>query len=448
MAQKKPLQLNSWRAPEVLMGPAFGETALLHPVADMRKRQLCWLHLLVNLQGLVGQNGAWQEPTAALRVAMQAMQWSVRRNVECSRARLWPVVAPEPAYRGAVKVTPQDTFPLEGAVFSDGSVMQHGGAAALQPDTDMALWARVEAPRSSTQCELVALCLGMAFDTPQILTDSLTALLMVRGWQAWPAARMLRCPDGAEVRMLLDMAERRASAPVLEKVKAHNADWLRLQHPMAVGNDDVDALAKRAAQEEDVPSWPPVDRAFADPVELVAMDGAVVQDVSAVFAEVWWHQSRQMRTRPRRWLDLLYPEGLAIIWPLSTEVFRRPVTSGDAFVHPVAPAVIKWTARVRAGCLATRLRLWERKQVDSAACLCCTATEEDDEHVLVGCPATGAADWLAMLQELWGVAVSASKVSAMCPVPGWLAAHRLQLVAALVPASLLTLLQLPPSDAA
>jgi hypothetical protein len=54
LATKAPLQLSSWRAPEVVTGPAFGDTALLDPMADVRRRQLCWLHLLVNLPGLVG----------------------------------------------------------------------------------------------------------------------------------------------------------------------------------------------------------------------------------------------------------------------------------------------------------------------------------------------------------------------------------------------------------
>ena len=64
LATKAPLRLNSWRAPEVVAGPAFGDTAILDPMAEIRKRQLCWLHLLVNLPGLVGmvhREVAWRE---------------------------------------------------------------------------------------------------------------------------------------------------------------------------------------------------------------------------------------------------------------------------------------------------------------------------------------------------------------------------------------------------
>ena len=54
LAAKHPLNLNSWRAPEVLSGPPFGESAIRDPVFELRLRQLCWLHLLVNMPGMVG----------------------------------------------------------------------------------------------------------------------------------------------------------------------------------------------------------------------------------------------------------------------------------------------------------------------------------------------------------------------------------------------------------
>ena len=54
LATKSPLHLNSWRAPEVLSGPPFGDTALLDPILELRSRQLHWLQLLGNLPGMVG----------------------------------------------------------------------------------------------------------------------------------------------------------------------------------------------------------------------------------------------------------------------------------------------------------------------------------------------------------------------------------------------------------
>ena len=91
---------------------------------------------------------------------------------------------------------------------------------------------------------MVALCLAMGMDTPQVLTDSLSSLRLVRGWGRWSPSRMLQCPDRVEVRMLMYFASQRSAVPRLEKVKAHNAEWLRMQHPMSVGNDAADLLAK------------------------------------------------------------------------------------------------------------------------------------------------------------------------------------------------------------
>jgi ribonuclease HI len=341
-----------------------------------------------------------------------------------------------------VQLAPQDDIPLAYAVFTDGSVCQHGGAAALQPDTDDSFWAKVEAPRSSTHCELAALCLALGFDTPLVLSDSLTALRMIRSWGTWSTARVLRCHDRAEVRRFMHFAIQRTAAPRLEKVKAHNSEWLQLGHPMAVGNDLADALAKRAASEDGVPLWPQPEEAFRDPLELLDMRGAVV-DVPTMFEAAWWRRCRRRRKQPRRWLDELYRDELPIDWKFSAYIFRRPSTSGEAFVHPVAPATIKWVARVRAGCLATRLRLYERHLIASPACQCCDATEEDDEHVVAGCSATGTADWLALVHETWRIAALDTHVSIPAPPTGWLHQHRLQLMAAMIPVSLASLVPLP-----
>jgi hypothetical protein len=54
VAAKLPLQLNHWRAPEVLMGPPLGESALRDPEWEMRVRQIRWLQLVANLPGLAG----------------------------------------------------------------------------------------------------------------------------------------------------------------------------------------------------------------------------------------------------------------------------------------------------------------------------------------------------------------------------------------------------------
>ena len=100
---KMPLHLNVWRAPEVLMGPPFGETLVRDPVLEVRERQLRWLQLIYNMPGLVGDvhravswtGSQWTEPSQAFRAALKAMGWTIRRNELCTRARSWPRVEPE-----------------------------------------------------------------------------------------------------------------------------------------------------------------------------------------------------------------------------------------------------------------------------------------------------------------------------------------------------------------
>ena len=80
---KVPLELNVWRAPEVLHGPPLGDSAIREPLEEVRERQLRWLQLVANLPGLVGtvhrvaawrpRSGTWTEPSAALAAAAQGV---------------------------------------------------------------------------------------------------------------------------------------------------------------------------------------------------------------------------------------------------------------------------------------------------------------------------------------------------------------------------------------
>ena len=135
------------------------------PVLEMRDRQLRWLVLVSNLPGLVGyihrvvarRGRQWHEPNKALRTALRAVGWTPRRNMMCLRAQVWPEVMAEAGYPGEVLLQPVDDFPMLGAVFTDGSVCQTGGAAAVRPEEEEVRTRRVPTPRSSTHCELVAL---------------------------------------------------------------------------------------------------------------------------------------------------------------------------------------------------------------------------------------------------------------------------------------------------
>jgi hypothetical protein len=150
--------------------------------------------------------------------------------------------------------------------------------------------------------------------------------------------------------------------------------------------------------------------------------------------------------RPR--IDIIFLPDVPINWGASTGVFRRPLCQPAGFVHMAPPAVIKWTARVRCGCLATRARLHRHQLVDSAACLCCGAADEDDAHVLAGCTATGTSDSLAILTEAWLEAAAACSLQVPLPDDAWLAAHTFPLLAALIPESALAHTNLPALQAA
>ena len=198
----------------MLKGPPFGESALWDPVLELRQRQVCWMQLLYNSPGMVGDvhrfvawdGDTWCEPSAAVRSAMKSLGWSVQRNKECARARGWPRLQPELGYLGQISVTPVDDFPQPGAMFTDGSLGRAGGAAAVREFEEEVVTARVTSPRSSTHCELVALALAMQLCPPEIHSDSLAALTMLGRWRAWPTRKVIECRDRMEVRLVLALA--------------------------------------------------------------------------------------------------------------------------------------------------------------------------------------------------------------------------------------------------
>ena len=132
----------------------------------------------------------------------------------------------------------------------------------------------------------------------------------------------------------------------------------------------------------------------------------------------------------------LYLMDVPVDWVVSTGIFWRPTVSGASFIHPAPPAVIKWLARVRAGCLASRARLVGHGMVQGPrTCLCCAAEEEDDVHILAGCPATGTADWQSLVGDAWGVASKAAAVEVPLPPAAVLAEVHIMLLGALIPLS-------------
>ena len=88
VVHKAPLQLNTWRAPEVARGLPMGQSAVGDPVESMRFLQLSWLQLLGNSPSLAGvvhravasSGPVWREPSSviALCAALQSVGWRVR----------------------------------------------------------------------------------------------------------------------------------------------------------------------------------------------------------------------------------------------------------------------------------------------------------------------------------------------------------------------------------
>ena len=224
LGSKRPFELNSWRSPSMLAGLPLGDSSLRDPMLEILERRLCWLHHLANSPGLAGTvhraiawrlPGQWVEPTAALRTALCCLRWTVRRTSCCLRSQHWPRVDPEPCFSGPVVLLPEDSFPQPEAVFTDGSLSSSGGAAAVQPDTDVQVLASVPMPRSSPHCELVALCLATRLAPRHILTDSLSSLHLIHGWGARPTACTLGCADRVEVRQFICSAMALEVTPVL-----------------------------------------------------------------------------------------------------------------------------------------------------------------------------------------------------------------------------------------
>ena len=444
LGPKFPLRVNQWRAPEVLMGPPFGESGVRDPMLEARERQLRWLVVVCNLPGLVGEvhravaggGRQWLEPNKALRAALKAVGWTVRRNERCHRAANWPVVLAEEGYQGEVLLQPVDDFPMARAVFTDGSVAREGGAAAVMPEEGQKRMVRVVAPRSSTQCELVALTLALEMQPLQVLTDSLAALTMLRNWGRWPPQRVLQSPDRVEVRRFLHRARELGVLPQVVKVKAHDEEAIRLGHPRAVGNDEADACARQAAVEEGHSVWSGEAGPHGDPVELLDGGGKPVLEVRRALEEVWWARRLRSKAQARPWLERLYPPDVCLDWAASTGVFRRPTVSGNTFVHVAHTAVVKWLARVRAGCLASRARLVKHGlEEGSQECLCCGAEVEDDEHILLGCAATGTLEWQATVEESWRAAATVVRLEVPMPSVDTLVKDPVMLLAALLPRS-------------
>ena len=439
----QPLCLSHFAAAEVLSGPPLGACAVRDPRLEMLVRRLRWLQHVGNHSGLVGtyhrflaspRGGDWEEPSPALRAALNALEWKVQCNPTALCARRWPHLEPELRYTGDVTLTPSEDLAPRDTVWTDGSFTTRGGAAALQWHTRRSVLVTVPQPRSSTHCELVALTLVAQFQPAPalVLTDSLSALQLIASWGRRSLGTILSCPERAAVRQFLSVWHGAAAVPTLEKVKAHDDALAAKGYIKARGNVAVDALAKQAAAGS-VWSYSE-DMRFADAVQLCSSTGECQLQVGTAVETAWWMSSIREGGVRRTWLSVLYPVGLDFDWQASTVVFRRPAVEEHGFAYAAGPPVLKWVARARSGALNTQARLVTARLATSPRCLCCPAELEDDLHAVLGCPATGSADLALLVLELWAQACGPKR---RLPLPsGWVAIHLPQLAVGLLPRSL------------
>ena len=124
-------------------------------------------------------------------------------------------------------------------------------------------------------------------------------------------------------------------------------------------------------------------------------------------------------------------------WKASSHLFQAPTVVSGAFIFRAPPATLKWVARARAGALASRARLASSGVLPSPRCICCPEENEDDFHVVAGCPATGAADCEARVPRLWQQVLAKRGVTV--PVllhNSWVATHLSRLAVGLIPNSI------------
>ena len=238
---RAPLHLSRYRAAEVVSGLPLGSCAVRDPFQEVHMRRIRWLWTLANQTGLVGtvhrflaapEGSGWAEPTPALASALSFTRWRLVVNHSSPRCVSWPLLAPEPSYPGEISLDPLPDHPPVGSAWTDGSIRVDGGAAALQQPSDLSFKVRVSTPHSSTQCELVALSLLPRFPavSPRVLTDSLCSLQLLKSWAHRPLTTIMTCQERVEVRTVLYQWQGR-SAPLLEKVRAHDSEACRLCLP-------------------------------------------------------------------------------------------------------------------------------------------------------------------------------------------------------------------------
>ena len=228
-----------------------------------------------------------------------------------------------PPIAGKFIFEPKAASPPSDTVWTDGSVKADGGAAAVQPASQVQFLRAVKRPHSSAHCELVALSLVVNFHPPPslVLTDSLNSLQLLRSWDQRPAAKVLSCVERMEVRLLLDQWQTHSRRPTLEKGEACDEGGCKEGNLKALGNEQVDALAKQAADGTDAEYLSQAQ--YADAVQVHDATDTWIMDIPHAVSQGWWKQRRTTGAARRMWLSQLYPDGVEIDWVSPTIYFGR-----------------------------------------------------------------------------------------------------------------------------
>jgi len=129
-------------------------------------------------------------------------------------------------------------------------------------------------------------------------------------------------------------------------------------------------------------------------------------------------------------------------------LFRRPTVSVGLFSSYVGARCGQVGGAHPGGLFASQARLvGHGLSAGSSQCAQCGAEVEDEEHMVLGCPATGPQDWGSFLAEAWRVAGRRAGLEVGVPAMALLECYRFQLVAALIPRAAAMEWGLPPAVA-
>ena len=119
-------------------------------------------------------------------------------------------------------------------------------------------------------------------------------------------------------------------------MRAHDLPAISGRFPKALGNDRVDALAKRAVADSNTPCSPPIPR-----MPMWSSSGTPLALGSRFSPRPSQRPGGTPTARQEPWLAFLYHPAILFDWPAAVAIFRRPFVVEGRFGRVVEPAVLK-----------------------------------------------------------------------------------------------------------